>query len=224
MQVVDEEGNADAALMPKLDKEMIKRMYRLMVLTRVLDEKLFKLQRSGKAGTVAQVKGQEAQIGSALALEKNDWVTPSFRELGIYLARGVDPVKMVQAVRGDVRCAEEKVPSRNLPMCIPIATQCIYATGIAWAAKLKGDKDVVVAYFGDGATSEGDFHEGMNFAARYKAPVIFFCQNNQWAISTPCAIQTASDTLAQKAIAYGMPGIQIDGNDIIGVYKATKDA
>jgi pyruvate dehydrogenase E1 component alpha subunit len=211
--------------MPEISEDTIKEMYHIMRLARTLDEKLFNLQRSGKIGTYAQIKGQEAsEIGSAFALEKDDWVVPSFRELGVMLARGADRSKLVQAWNGDLRAFEDPVHSRNLPVAIPIASQCLHATGIAWAEKLKKTNSAVIVYFGDGATSEGDFHEALNFASELELPVVFFCQNNQWAISTPRANQTHGKTIAQKAIAYGMTGIQIDGNDVLGVYKATQDA
>ncbi|HLP79490.1 MAG TPA: pyruvate dehydrogenase (acetyl-transferring) E1 component subunit alpha [Acidobacteriota bacterium] len=225
-QVLDEQGNIDSSLAPQLSESQIKELYHLMKLTRTFDEKFFLLQRSGKIGTYAQVKGQEgAQIGSGFALAKEDWMVPSFREMGVYITRGVNRAKLVQAWRGDVRAFEGEVHNtRDLPVAIPIASQCLHAAGIAWASKIKKEKSAAIAYFGDGATSEGDFHEALNFAGEFKLPVVFFCQNNQWAISTPRTKQTAAPSIAQKAIAYGIRGIQIDGNDVLGVYAATKDA
>jgi len=211
--------------MPEIDDDTLRKMYQLMVLARKWDEKLFKLQRSGKIGTYAELRGEEAcQIGSALALQKDDWTVPSFRELGVYLARGADRSKIVQSWKGDTRGFEGDESLKDLPVAIPIASQLLHAVGIAWASKLKGEKSCSIVYFGDGATSEGDFHEALNFAGVFKIPVIFFCQNNQWAISTPRAHQTRSETIAQKAIAYGIKSIQIDGNDIFAVYSATKEA
>jgi pyruvate dehydrogenase E1 component alpha subunit len=225
-QVLSEDGSVDSSLMPQLSEDQIKEMYHLMKLTRTFDEKFFLLQRSGKIGTYAQVKGQEAcQIGSGMAIQKTDWIAPSFREMGVYITRGVDRVKLVQSWRGDVRAFEaDPKTARDLPVAIPIASQCLHACGIAWASKIRNEKDVTVTYFGDGATSEGDFHEALNFAAEFKLPVIFFCQNNQWAISTPRTHQTASATIAQKSIGYGMPGFQVDGNDVLGVYKVVSEA
>jgi pyruvate dehydrogenase E1 component alpha subunit len=223
LQVLNQDGQADNSQLPDLSESKIKEMYHLMVLVRVMDEKLFKLQRSGKIGTYAEVRGQEAsEVGSAFALEKNDWMCPSFRETGVFITRGAPRDKIVQGWRGDVRAF--KSDSRNLPVAIPVGSQTLYAAGIAWASKLRGEKDVTIVYFGDGATSEGDFHEALNFAGIHKLPIIFFCQNNQWSISTPKKLQIASDTVAQKAIAYDIAGIQVDGNDALGVYKATKEA
>jgi pyruvate dehydrogenase E1 component alpha subunit len=221
-QVMDENGDVDSSLMPDLDESKLKE---LMVLARVYDEKMFKLQRSGKIGTYAQLKGEEAsEIGSAYALEKNDWVCPSFRETGVFLVRKMDLVKLTQSWKGDTRALKGVTGSRDLPVCIPIGTQTLYADGIAWAMKLKGEKSVVITYFGDGGTSEGDTLEAMNFAGVYNLPIIFMCQNNQWAISTPRNIQTASQTIAQKAVAFGIRGVQVDGNDVIAVYKVVKEA
>ncbi len=225
LSVLNEEGEADKELMPEISEDQMKVMYHYMVLARRFDEKLFKLQRQGKIGTYAQLKGQEAaQIGSAMALNKEDWFVPSFREMGVYLVRGADRAKIVQAWMGDTRAFEGDAQSRNLPVSIPIASQIPHAVGIAWASKLKKENSATIVYFGDGATSEGDFHEGMNFAGVLNLPVVFFCQNNQWAISTPRRKQTASQTIAQKAIAYGFRGVQVDGNDVLAVYKAAKEA
>lgn len=225
VQVLDAEGNIDEGLMPSIPEPKIKEFYHIMVLVRTFDEKLFKLQRSGKIGTYAEVRGEEAsEVGSALALQPKDWMVPSFRETGVYLARGVDRAKVVQAWRGDVRAFKGDKTTRNLPVAIPVGSQTLYATGIAWASKLKKEKEVTICYFGDGATSEGDVHEAMNFAGVYTLPVVFFCQNNQWAISTSRKTQSKSETIAQKAIAHGIPGIQVDGNDAIAVYKVTSEA
>jgi len=224
-QVMDEEGNVDQLLMPNLTESQIKELYHLMKLARTFDEKLFLLQRSGKVGTYAQIKGQEAQVATGYILQKTDWIAPSFREMGVYIARGADRVKIVQGWKGDVRANEDDPKTaRSLPVAVPIATQCLHACGIAWASKLRGEKDVCVTYIGDGGTSEGDFYEALNFAGELKLGVIIYCQNNQWAISTPRTKQTAAQTIAQKAIAAGINCIQIDGNDVIGVYKAMSDA
>ncbi|MFH1590614.1 MAG: pyruvate dehydrogenase (acetyl-transferring) E1 component subunit alpha [archaeon] len=226
IQVMDEEGNVDESLHPDVDEDTKKVMYHMMMLVRAFDEKLFKLQRSGKIGTYAQVRGQEAsEIGSGMALQKKDWFIPSFREMGVSLVRGADRAKIVEAWRGDTHAFQgAREETRDLPVAIPIASQLLHAVGLAWASKLKGEKQAAIVYFGDGATSEGDFHEALNFAAELQLPVVFFCQNNQWAISTPRKSQTRAETIAQKAIAYGMPSVQIDGNDVIGVYKVTSDA
>lgn len=225
LQVLDLEGNADQEQHPDISEDKVKEMYHLMVLLRTMDEKLFNLQRSGKIGTYAQVKGEEAsEIGSAMALDEQDWVVPSFREMGVLMVRGADRGKLVQGWNGDTRAFGVPEGATMLPPSIPIASQLLHAVGIAWANKIKKNNSVTIVYFGDGATSEGDFHEALNFAGVLNLPIIFMCQNNQWAISTPREKQTASKTIAQKAIAYGIEGIQIDGNDILVSYKATKEA
>ncbi len=225
LQILNEEGEMDQSVNPHLEEDMIKEMYHLMLLARTFDDKLFKLQRSGKIGTYAEVKGEEAcQIGSAMATKKTDWFVPAFRELAFALARGADRAKIVQAWNGDARSVLCEGECRDLPTAIPIASQLLHATGIAWASQIKKENDATITFFGDGATSEGDFHEALNFAEVFKLPIIFMCQNNGWAISTPTSAQTASETIAQKAIAYGIHGIQVDGNDVFAVYQATKEA
>lgn len=225
LTVLDAEGNVDKTQMPHVSEDFVKKMYHLMVLTRTFDEKLFKLQRSGKIGTYAQIKGEEAsEIGSGLALEKDDWMVPSFRELGVFIARDLDKVKLVQAWNGDTRAFKGIEKTKNLPVAIPVCSQLLHAVGLAWAEKIKGTNNAVMVYFGDGATSEGDFHEALNFAGAHSLPIVFFCQNNQWAISTPFEKQTGSKTVAQKAIAYGMEGLRVDGNDVLATYKAADDA
>lgn len=225
LQILNEEGEMDQSVNPNLSEDMIKKMYHLMLLARTFDEKLFKLQRSGKIGTYAEVKGEEAcQIGSAMATAKTDWFVPAFRELAFSLARGADRAKIVQAWNGDTRSVMTYKECRDLPISIPIASQLLHATGIAWASKIKKENDATITFFGDGATSEGDFHEALNFAGVFKLPIVYICQNNGWAISTPRSGQTAAETIAQKAIAYGIHGIQVDGNDVFAVYQATKEA
>lgn len=225
LEIMDDGGNTDILEDPNLSEDIIKEMYHLMLLSRIFDEKLFHLQRSGKIGTYAQLKGQEAcQIGAAMATKKNDWFVPAFREMGFYLARGADRSKIVQTWNGDTRGFKTEKESRDLPVSIPIASQLLHAMGIAWASKIKNEKDNTIVFFGDGATSEGDFHEALNFSGVNKLPIVFVCQNNGWAISTPRDIQTSSESIAQKSIAYGIKGIQIDGNDILAVYKTVKEA
>lgn len=210
--------------MPDLDDEFLKELYHYMHLAREFDRKLFKLQRSGKIGTYAQVKGEEAsEIGSAFALRDHDWFVPSFREASVYLVRGADRPSLVRAWNGDVRAYRDDQHPRNLPPSIPIASQLVHAMGIAWANKIKQNNEATIVYFGDGATSEGDFHEAMNFAGVHDLPIVFFCQNNQYAISTPREKQTRSETIAQKATAYGFEGVQVDGNDVIATYQVTKE-
>lgn len=225
LQILDEMGKCDEKLLPKLSDDDLKKLYELMILARKFDEKCLNLQRQGRMGTYASILGQEAiQIAAAYALKKEDWMFPSFRESGSLVARG-SPMNMVmQYWAGDERGQNVPPSVNNFPVAIPVGSQLLHAVGVAMGAKLKGDKIVSMVFFGDGATSEGDFHEAMNFAGTFKAPCVFICTNNQWAISVPRKSQTASETLAQKAIAYGFEGIQIDGNDALAVYKAASDA
>lgn len=225
LQILDENGNCDEALMPKLSNEDIKKMYEMIVLVRVFDQKAFNMQRQGRLGTYIQFKGQEAcQVGSAMVLEDNDWIFPMYRNSGLLIARKHPIVQVLQYWNGDERGLKSPQNVNNFPIAIPVGTHVIHAVGAAWAAKLKGAKQVTVTYFGDGATSKGDFHEAMNFAGVFQVPCVFICENNQYAISLPRPKQTHSETIAQKAIAYGIEGIQIDGMDIFAVYKATKGA
>jgi pyruvate dehydrogenase E1 component alpha subunit len=196
-----------------------------MVFIRLADQKALVLQRQGRMGTYAPIWGQEAcQVGSAYVLQGGDWVFPAFRELAASLMMGI-PLKTVYLYwMGNEEGSRAPDGVNMMPVSIPVGTHPLHAVGTAWAAKIKGDKIVTLSYFGDGATSKGDFHEAMNLAGVFKAPTLFFCQNNQFAISVPRKIQTASETIAQKAIAYGMDGIQVDGNDLFAVYAVTKEA
>ena len=226
LQVLDKDGNVDKEQLPQdLSEDNIKELYHLMKLLRVFDEKLFHLQRSGKIGTFAQNKGQEAsEIGSGYVLQEQDWFVPSFRELGVYLCRGADRGALVQVWNGDTRALANPNHTHNLPVAIPIASQLLHATGVSWASKIQQKDEVTIVYFGEGATSEGDFHEALNFASTLNLPIVFFCQRNGWAISTPTTKEMNSKTIAQKASAYDMAGVQVDGNDVLGVYKATSEA
>lgn len=225
LQILDEAGIVDRALRPGLDEKEIKGFYESMVLIRTFDEKALNLQREGRLGTYASVQGQEAtQVGSAAALRPSDWIFPAFREPGVSILRGL-PMKMIyQYWSGDERGSAIPEDQHDFPIAIPVGTHIPHAVGAAWAAQFKGDPVAVAAFFGDGATSKGDFHEGLNFAGVFKLPIVFICQNNHWAISVPLSRQTASATLAQKAIAYGFEGIQVDGNDVFAVYTAVKNA
>ncbi len=225
LQILDEEGNIDSKLMPKLSSSQIKKMYEQMVLLRTFDDFAVKLQRQGRCGTYASSLGQEAaQIGSALAMKKEDFVFPSFREQGVYLSRGMPTETLMLFWIGDERGMQIPKNVNMFSISIPVGTHIPHAIGMAMAFKHQKKKAAVATYFGDGATSKGDFHESFNFAGTFKAPVVFICQNNQWAISVPVSEQTASETLAQKALAYGFEGIKVDGNDVFAVYKATKEA
>lgn len=225
LDILDERGDVDESLMPPLSDQDVFKMYELLILSRTYDHYALSLQREGRLGTFPSILGQEAsQIGSAFAVEKTDWVFPSFREMGVYITLGYPMHMLFQYWIGDERGFRIPDELNIFPLCVPVGTQIPHAVGAAMAAKYRGDKIAVITYFGDGGTSEGDFHEGFNIAGVFKLPVVFICQNNQWAISVPREKQTASKTLAQKAFAYGFEGIQVDGNDVFAVYKATKEA
>jgi len=225
MQILDENGVLDAELAEDtLTDEQVVMLYEHMSMCRRLDEIAFKLQRSGRLGTYPQNKGQEAIASVALAAREQDWMVPCYRENAALFLHGLPPEKILLHWMGDERGNQIPEGLNILPMAIPIGTHMLHATGIAWAAKIRGVDQVVFTMFGDGATSEGDFHEACNFAGVNEAPVVFICQNNNWAISTPRSKQTRSETFAQKGLAYGLKVRQIDGNDIFAVYKAAKEA
>ena len=225
LSILDSDGNLDSALEPDLSATELKRLYRAMLLGRRLDERMVRLQRQGRIGTFAPIKGQEAsQLGSVCTLRESDWMVPSFRETAAMLWRGWPIEKLLMTFAGHLEGGQPSPDQRDLPITIPVSTQLPHAVGLAYAAQYRQDDVVVMAYFGDGATSEGDFHEALNFAGVWHVPVVFVCQNNQWAISVPLKKQTHSRTIAQKALAYGLPGLQVDGNDVLAVYAATKEA
>jgi pyruvate dehydrogenase E1 component alpha subunit len=186
---------------------------------------MLRMQRQGRIGTFAPIKGQEAsQIGAVCTLRRTDWMVPSFRETAAMVWRGWPIEKLLLFFAGYVEGSQPGPEQHDLPVTIPVATQLPHAVGLAYGAQYRGDDVVVMAFFGDGATSEGDFHEALNFAGVWHVPVVFVCQNNQWAISVPLKKQTHSRTIAQKALAYGIPGIQVDGNDVLAVYAASREA
>jgi pyruvate dehydrogenase E1 component alpha subunit len=225
LQVLDAEGQLDRDLEPDIPPDSLRRLYRSMVLARQLDLRMLSLQRQGRMGTFAPLMGQEAaQVGSAFALESSDWLVPSFREAASYIVRGLPLKDTLLLFMGREEGNVIPKDQRDLPVNIPVASQLPHAVGLAMAAKIRHDPCAVLVYFGDGATSEGDFHEACNFAGVFQAPVVFLCQNNHYAISMPWERQTRARTLAQKAIAYGFDGIQVDGNDLLAVYVATHDA
>ncbi len=225
LEVLDEEGNADESLMPPFGDGDIRRIHELMVLSRTFDERALSLQREGRIGTYPSILGQEAaQVGSAYALENTDWIFPSFRETGMYLTLGYPAHLLFQYWAGDERGLVAPEGLNILPVSVSVGTHIPHAAGAAMAARYRGDRIAVIAYFGEGGTSKGDFHEGFNLAGVFRLPVVFLCQNNQWAISLPREMQTAAETLAQKAIAYGFEGVQVDGNDVFAVYAATRSA
>jgi len=209
-----------------LKEEDLREMYRLMVLTRKVDQESTNLQRQGELGVYTPSLGQEgAQIGAAYALEPQDWIFPSYRELGFAMLRNVEPSHILHLFRGTWHGGMHDYREHRIaPYSVPIATQLLHATGFATGAKLDKQNLVVVACCGDGATSEGDFHEACNYAGVWRAPVVFFVQNNQYAISVPLSKQTAAPTLAVKALGYGFPGVRVDGNDVLASYAVAKEA
>jgi pyruvate dehydrogenase E1 component alpha subunit len=224
LSILDADGNLDQTLEPQIDDAVLRRLFRTMLLARRFDERMLALQRQGRLGTFGPIKGQEAaQLGSICALRDSDWMVPAFREGAALIWRGT-PLESLLLFWGGREEGAAGAAAHTLPIAVPVATQLPHAVGIAYAARYKGEDAVVMTFFGDGATSEGDFHEALNFAGVLQAPVVFVCQNNQWAISTPRAKQTRAKTLAQKALAYGFPGIQVDGNDILAVYVASEEA
>jgi 2-oxoisovalerate dehydrogenase E1 component alpha subunit len=208
-----------------LKEEDLRELYRLMGLTRRADLEATALQRQGELAVYPPLIGQEAaQIGSAFALEESDWIFPSYRELGAALVRGVDLVEYLHFYRATWHGGTYDSNEHRFGMVsVPVGSQILHAVGYAMGAKLDGRSLATLVYFGDGATSEGDFHEGCNFAAVFRAPVIFFCQNNHWAISVPLSAQTVAP-IWKKADAYGFPGVRVDGNDVLAVYVATREA
>jgi len=225
LSILDEHGNLDEELEPEISEELLLKIHRYMLLGRRFDERKLKLQRMGRIGTFAPVKGQEAsQLGIVAALRETDWFVPSFREATASLYRGTPMENILLVYGGFYQGNEVPEDSRDLLVSVPVGTQPLHAVGIAYGIKYEGKDDLAVTFFGDGATSEGDFHEALNFSGVYQTPTLFICQNNQWAISVPRQKQTKSETLAQKAVAYGIPGLQVDGNDVLAVYVAAKEA
>jgi pyruvate dehydrogenase E1 component alpha subunit len=226
IRVLDESGQVrEDAEVPDLSDGELVEMYRELKLGRHFDRRAVSLQRQGRMGTYPPLSGQEAaQVGSVHALAEPDWLFPSYREHVSAYAMGWPLEKILLYWMGteEGNVAPEGV--NIFTVAVPIATQIPHATGAAWAAKLRDEDRVTMCYFGDGATSEGDFHEGLNFAGVFDVPAVFFCNNNQWAISVPRERQTASATLAQKARAYGFEGVQVDGMDPLAVYQVTRDA
>jgi pyruvate dehydrogenase E1 component alpha subunit len=224
LSILSEDGNVDQVLEPDIPDELLLKLHRAMVLNRRFDERLLSLQRQGRIGTFAPITGQEAsQLGAVATLEDGDWLLPSFREMAAEVWRGKSLESILLVYGGYNEGGTIPGGINNLPVSIPVGTQTIHAVGLAYAIKYRREKNVAMVFFGDGATSEGDFHEALNFAGVFQTPAIFVCQNNHWAISIPRSQQSRSETLAQKALAYGIPGIQVDGNDILAVYTAAKE-
>jgi pyruvate dehydrogenase E1 component alpha subunit len=221
-------GEDERATLPEgIDDEALVRMYRAMVLLRTFDERAVALQRQGRIGTYPPFWGEEAtQVGAFFALRGEDWIFPSYRQSALGILRGIPPSTILKYRRGygGTLGFHDARKHRVAPICIPIGSHLPHAVGLAWAAKISGDDVASLVFFGDGATSEGDFHEALNVAAVHRVPTVFFCVNNQWAISTPFSRQTATETVAEKAAAYGMPGVRADGFDVLACYEATRAA
>jgi pyruvate dehydrogenase E1 component alpha subunit len=225
LEILAPDGTVDEELTPDLPAETLLEIYRTMRRARRLDERAVALQRRGELGTYAPGIGQEAaQVASAVALAETDWVVPAFREQAALLARGAPMHKILAYAMGLEEGAESGPEGRALPPSIPVGSQALHAVGIGWAYRMRGEDPVALVYFGDGATSTGDVMEALNSAGAYGAQTVFLCQNNQYAISTPRHKQSRAETLAQKAIGAGIHGIQVDGNDALAVYEATREA
>jgi pyruvate dehydrogenase E1 component alpha subunit len=234
IRVLKDDGSLDPEHDPGLSPDEVITIFRHMVLTRLIDERLVALQRQGRIGFHIGSVGEEAAIlGSAYAMREQDWLFPCYREFGAALMRGLPLDCFVDNMFGN---ANDTVKGRQMPdhytsrksrwlsISSPVGTQITQAVGLAWAAKIQKREESALVYFGDGATSSGEFHSGMNFAGVFKVPVIFFCRNNGWAISVPIERQTASRTFAEKGIAYGVPGVRVDGNDMFAVVAVTRRA
>jgi len=225
LQILGEDGRVlGSDLEPALSADELRRIYTLMVLTKAADQKALKLQRQGRFGTFASSLGHEAcQVGAAFGIRPDDWVFPYFRDMGLYLTIGFPLASYFHYWMGNEAGLVSPAGLNLFPLAITVAAQIPQAAGAGMAANYLKKKLAVLATFGDGATSEGDFHEGLNFAGVFKTPNVFVCYNNQWAISTPRSRQTASATMAQKASGYGFPGLLVDGNDVLAVYAAVRE-
>lgn len=225
LSILAPDGTVDSALEPKIPDADLRKLYKTMLLTRTFDERCLHLQRQGRIGTYGPCKGQEATpLAAAYHLNKDDWLAPTYRELPAYLWRGWPLDQYLCWWGGHEYGSAVPEGINDLPICVPIASQCQYGMGIAWGLKMRGTQNVCVTFCGDGGTSQGDFHEAMNYATVFKVPLVMVVQNNHWAISVPRERQTASATIAQKAIAYGLSGVQIDGNDILAGLVAIGEA
>ncbi|MDM5336899.1 pyruvate dehydrogenase (acetyl-transferring) E1 component subunit alpha [Fictibacillus enclensis] len=225
-QILNEDGVVvDDAYKSMLDESLVKTLYTKMLRARLFDRKGVNLQRQGRIGTYVPFEGQEAaQIGSSMAMEEGDWMFPTYRDHGATLTFGHSLKNVLLYWKGRQEGCIPPEGIKIFPPAVPIASQLLHATGAAWAEKMKGTDRASIVYFGDGATSEGDFHEGLNFASVFNIPVVFFNQNNGFAISVPVEKQMKSKTIAQKAVGYDIEGIRLDGNDVFAVYFHTKAA
>ncbi|MCL5412746.1 MAG: pyruvate dehydrogenase (acetyl-transferring) E1 component subunit alpha [Candidatus Marsarchaeota archaeon] len=225
IQVLDEFGTVDKSLLPEdVTDSMILEMYKSMSKARALDAKALSLQRQGRIFTYPPLLGEEAsQVGSAMAFRRGDIIVPNYRQHAVFMLRGLPLDRWFVSLRGFEDGAAIN-GAKDTPVSVPIGTHLPHAVGLAYAEKYKKSGNVVVSYIGDGGTSEGDFYEALNFAGVFKVPLVIIIVNNQWAISVPRRRQSAAQTLAQKAFAAGLKGVQVDGNDVVGMYKVVKDA
>jgi pyruvate dehydrogenase E1 component alpha subunit len=235
LRIIDDQGKVcDDATLPELGRDDWHKIYRAMLFNRRLDERMTRLQRQGRIGFYVGSLGEEAAIiGSAFALEEQDWLVPCYREAGAALLRGYPLFDFLCQIYGN---SEDRMKGRQMPchwgspglhlavVSSPVGTQIPHAVGLAMGARIQGRDEVALTFFGDGATSEGDFHVACNFAGVYKAPVVFVCRNNQYAISIPLEQQTASPSIAVKSEAYGIEGVRVDGNDVLAVYSVAQEA
>jgi pyruvate dehydrogenase E1 component alpha subunit len=235
IRVIDDEGRVThPEREPRVSGDDLRRLFRTLVQVRLVDERMLRLQRQGRLGFYLSSIGEEAtHIGAAHALRASDWIFPAYREIGAAFYRGYALRTFMCQLFGN---AEDPVKGRQMPVhhsirklnfvsiSSPVATQIPHAVGAAWAAKLQKKDDVAVAFFGEGGTSTPIFHASCNFAGVFKVPCVLICRNNGWAISVPRSVQTAAPTFAQKAIAYGMPGVLVDGNDVLAMIHVTAEA
>ena len=223
--VLGEDGTVDPGLDPGIPSDDLERLYRTALVARRFDERMLRLQRQGRIGTYLPARGHEgAVLGSVYALRPTDWLVPVWREWAAYIWRGWPLEHLVLLYAGYPEGTRVPDGLRDLPVCVPMGSHVPHAVGVAYAARYRREDSVVLCYFGDGASSHGDTQEAMNFAGVFGLPLVFVCVNNQWAISIPRARQTRARTLAHRAVAYGFPGVQVDGNDLLAVYLATRDA
>ena len=223
-RVIGGDAASDSTVDGLSDAELLE-IHRQLVLLRTYDERSVVYHRQGRIGTYAIYWGHEAmQVGATFALDRSDWIFPSYRESAVGLLRGIPASTILQWWRGHPSGWWNPADYNVASVCVPIASQVPHAAGFAWGTKLKGERTCTLVFFGDGATSEGAFHEGANFAAVMRAPLVLFCSNNQWAISTPVHEQTAAAAIADKAVGYGIRGVRIDGGDVLAVYEATHEA
>ena len=233
-RVLGDDGQADAGRLPNLPPDKLVRLYEGMLTSRVLDEQILPMQRQGRISHYFEARGQEAgPVAAAEALEKTDYFVQGLREGAAAVYRGLPLSDYMAQMLGTVHdaglgrqmpCHIRSAAVRHVSTSSCVASQIPHAVGIAMAAKFRKEPVIALCFFGDGATSEDDFHAGLNFAAVYKAPVVLVCQNNQWAISTPVVAQTCSETLAVKGLAYGISSLRVDGNDVLAMYAAVKSA